>query len=144
MMNDFRECDTEIKSVRAYEVYKHCMYLPTKEKYDTKVEEWLKNENIKVFAYYVEDTIKGILVILLRQEEKAEIIGISVNPYFRGQGVGSYMIHQLMERYQLKEIFAETDDDAIGFYVRNGFEAKKQVKTYDDQDVVRYCCVLRK
>lgn len=45
MKNDFREL-TAIKSAEVYEVYKYCMYLPTKGKYDVTVDGWLKNENI--------------------------------------------------------------------------------------------------
>ncbi len=142
MKNDFRELDTVIKSVEVYEVYKYCMYLPTKEKYDVTVDGWLKNENIKAFAYYEGDSIKGVLVMLLQDKEKAEIVGISVASRSRGQGIGSYMIRQITKKYHLSEIIAETDDDAVEFYVRNGFKVKKQVKIYDGQEVVRYYCVL--
>lgn len=144
MKDEFKELVASIKSAEVYEVYKYCMYLPTKGKYDAKVDDWLKNKKIKAFAYYEEDTIKGVLVMLLIDEENAEILGISVAPSSRGQGVGSYMIRKFRERYQLKVIIAETDDDAVGFYVWNGFEAKKQMKIYDGQEVVRYHCVLRK
>ncbi len=141
-MNVFRELSLSIENEKAYDVYRHCMYMPTKEKYNAKVDAWLKDENIKVFAYYEKDIIIGMIVMLLQDKEKSVILGISIEPSSRGQGIGSYMIRQLMERYHLNEIVAETDDDAVDFYARNGFEVKKQVKIYNGQDVVRYYCVL--
>lgn len=40
------------------------------------------------------------------------------------------------------DFIAQTDDDAIGFYRRSGFEAEKVVIEYPDGAAVRYNCVL--
>ena len=50
-----------------------------------------------------------------------EIAGIAVDPAARGQGVGSHMIRQAVRRYRPRHVCAETDDDAVGFYRKNGF-----------------------
>ena len=54
------------------------------------------------------------------------------------------MIYQVMENEHLKRITAQTDDDAIGFYRKSGFEAERVVIEYPNGSVVRYNCIRRK
>ena len=127
----------------AYDIYKYCMYMPTKEKYENKVDYWLHDKNIKVYACFDSEKIKGIIVIWIQNCEEAEVIGISVDICARRQGIGSYMIQQIKAQYNFKVLYAETDDDAVLFYEKNGFEITEVIKEYDGQRVTRYLCQLK-
>ena len=66
-----------------------------------------------------------------------EILHIATCKSARGRGVGQLMITELRKKYKII-IEAETDDDAVDFYRKCGFEVT-EIKKYD---VRRWCCVL--
>lgn len=142
MEDDLILMPDRLTTTEAYEVFKDCMYMPTYEKYLVKVDSWLHNEQIKAHAYLIDNQIKGMIVILLQDSGKAEILGISVDDGCRSKGIGFCMIRQMVERYQLKQLMAETDDDAICFYQKCGFAVTKIMKTYQGKEFVRYFCSL--
>lgn len=134
--------DAVLKDEIAYELYKSCMYMPTKEKYNSCVEIWLNNDNIRTYGCYSESLLEGIIVVNSQSDKNAELIGISVCEICRGKGVGSYMIQKVKKIYQPQKIMAETDDGAVGFYMKCGFDVSKEIKKYGTEEVVRYHCIL--
>lgn len=142
MMKEFKQLTESIKSNDAYAIFKHCMYMPTKKKYILKVDNWLSDERIIVYGCFEEKHIKGIIVVSLEENDNAEILGISVDTKYRKQGIGSYMIKQIVDKYTLKSLIAETDAESVGFYRKNGFEIRENIKNYDEQEIIRYMCKL--
>ena len=129
---------------QTYEIYKHCMFMPTEEKFNNKVDIFLNDNSVKIFACFEQDKILGVMVVSFIEQKKIEIIGIAVDVSVRGKGVGSYMINQVLNGYDLISVYAETDHDAVGFYRNNGFRIVEFSETYDDETVVRYKCELAK
>ena len=129
---------------QTYEIYKHCMFMPTEEKFNNKVDVFLNDNSVKIFACFEQDKILGVMVVSFIEQKKIEIIGIAVDVSVRGKGVGSYMINQVLNGYDLISVYAETDHDAVGFYRNNGFRIVEFSETYDDETVVRYKCELAK
>ena len=84
------------------------------------------------------------MVVSFNERKKIEIIGIAVDVSARGKGVGSYMINQVINNYGLLSVYAETDNDAVGFYRKNDFNIMAFSETYDGANVVRYKCELTK
>ena len=84
------------------------------------------------------------MVVSFKEQKKIEIIGIAVDVSARGKGIGSYMINQVINNYGLLFVYAETDNDAVGFYQKNGFDIMEFSETYDGATVVRYKCELTK
>lgn len=125
-----------------YDIYKACMYMPTEEKFNKKIETFLNDDSVKIFACLCQKEIKGIIVVSFLERHKVEIIGIAVDSTARSKGIGSYMIDALVHEYGLISVFAETDDDAVSFYRKNGFCITKLSKTYDGETIVRYQCEL--
>lgn len=74
-------------------------------------------------------------------EGKLEICHIAVAENARGRGYGSAMITALRDQYGM-DIQAETDDEAVGFYRKYGFETTAIYKQYGDNTVRRWICVL--
>ena len=134
---------TDINEIyKTYDVYKYCMFNPTVEKFEHKIISFLKDNFVKIFTCIVNGETAGVVVISFEEQNKAEIIGIAVAVSFRNQGVASYMIKQIAEKYSLMYISAETDKDAVGFYRNNGFYITEFLEVYDGETVTRYRCEL--
>ena len=77
-------------------------------------------------------------------QRKVEIVGIAVDLSARGNGIGSYMINQVVNDYSLTSVYAETDNDAVEFYRKNGFDIVEFSEDYGGETVIRYKCELTK
>ena len=139
-----RELTLKNEVLQTYEIYKHCMFMPTEEKFNIKVNQYLNDNSVKIFACFEQDKIVGIMVVSFKEQKKIEIIGIAVDVSARGKGIGSYMINQIINNYGLLSVYAETDNDAVGFYRKNGFNIMEFSETYDGATVVRYKSELTK
>ena len=139
-----RELTLKNEILQTYEIYKHCMFMPTEEKFNNKVDLFLNDNSVKIFVCFEQDKILGVMVVSFIEQKKIEIIGIAVDVSVRGKGVGSYMINQVLNGYDLISVYAETDNDAVGFYRNNGFRIVEFSETYDEEIVVRYKCELTK
>ena len=130
--------------LQTYEIYKHCMFMPTKEKFNNKVDQYLNDNSIKIFACFEQEKILGVMVASFVEQKKIEIIGIAVDGSARGKGIGSYMINQVINNYDLLSVYAETDNDAVRFYRNNDFKIVEFYESYGDETVARYKCELSK
>lgn len=129
---------------KIYEIYKHCMFMPTEEKFSKKIDQFLNDNSVKIFACFNQGKVKGVIVISFVEQSKIEIVGIAVDLSARSKGIGSYMINQVVNDYSLLSVYAETDNDAVGFYRKNGFSITEFFETYDGKTVSRYKCELAK
>ena len=139
-----RELTLKNEILQTYEIYKHCMFMPTEEKFDKKVDLFLNDNSVKIFACFDQGKIIGVMVVSFIEQKKIEIIGIAVDVSARGKGIGSYMINQVVNNYGLLSVCAETDNDAVEFYRNNGFSIVEFSETYGAETVVRYKCELIK
>ena len=129
---------------KTYEIYKHCMFMPTEEKFNKKIDQFLNDNSIKIFACFNQVEIEGVIVVSFVEQSKIEIIGIAVDLSARGKGIGSYMINQIVNDYSLISVYAETDNDSVVFYQKNDFSITEFYETYDGKTFVRYKCELIK
>ena len=139
-----RELTLKKEILQTYEIYKHCMFMPTEEKFNNKVDLFLNDNSVKIFACFEQHKILGVMVVSFIEQQKIEIIGIAVDASVRGKGVGSYIINQVINNYGLLSVYAETDNDTVGFYRNNGFNIVEFSEIYGDETVVRYKCELTK
>lgn len=112
------------------------MYLPTPEKYASRIEEYLSDPTIRCFGAFDGGHLTGILII-----RSGEILGITVRAENRRQGVGRNLI--LHALHLCPTLTAETDGDSVGFYRRCGFECSAIERIFPDGSCVRYLCELR-
>lgn len=125
-----------------YKIFCHCMYQPTEEKYRKKMTEWMEEKNTIVYAAMEANGIKGMVVFRLCQDNTAEIMGVAVHPAYRLQGIGSALIRQVAKEYGIEKTVAETDDDAVLFYQKSGFDIQKTERRFLGEKAVRYTCTL--
>ena len=72
---------------------------------------------------------------------KVEICHIAVSENSRRKGIGKAMIIALWDKYNMP-IEAETDDDAVGFYKKCGFETTAIYKEEGSTKRRRWMCIL--
>ena len=135
--------DTERSfSEKAFSIYKDCMYKPTFEKYRNIMDELISDALVRIFLCETDDGIVGTLV-MKKEADKAEIVGIAVSEKHRGRGIARQMLQHAIAEEALQTVFAQTDDDAVGFYRKCGFEVEEEVIEYPDGVCVRYNCELK-
>ena len=137
-----RELTLKNEILQTYGIYKHCMFMPTEEKFNIKIDLFLNDNSVKIFACFEQDKILGVMVVSFIEQKKIEIIGIAVDVSSCGKGIGSYMINQVVNDYGSLSVYAETDNDSVGFYRNNDFSIVEFSEIYDGETVIRYKCEL--
>ena len=129
-------------TTEAFEIYSQCMYQPTFDEYKNELTELASKPEISIFVCTYQQENAGIIVLSARPGNSAEILGIAVKDKLKRLGIGKFMINSAVAVLGLKNITAETDDDAVNFYRRSGFKTKAFIRYFPDADVTRYHCSL--
>lgn len=93
-------------------------------------------ENSNRYLYLMEE--EAFIGIEMKTACRCEIRHIAVAPDSRKRGVGSQMIEEVIQLHGIQEIFAETDEDAVGFYQKIGFKTKSLGEKYPGRE--RFYC----
>ena len=117
------------------------LFQPTEEKITARADQYAADEACRIFFALIKDVPIG-LCILKEAESGGEILILSVSPPFRRQCIGRAMMHFLRVCFPDSPLIAETDDDAVDFYRRCGFDVLSLGETYPG--VTRYACTLQK
>ena len=125
-----------------YEIYAPCMFEPAYEKFKAKAERFASDMSVSVFGYFEAERVLGVIAVE-ESEEAVEILGIAVKEAERHRGIGSEMADHVLKLFG-KKLIAETDDGAVDFYRKNGFEVKKFTAFYGGESVTRYGCEKQK
>jgi ribosomal protein S18 acetylase RimI-like enzyme len=118
------------------------VYDPTDERLHNRAEAYMSNPDAAVYAIQVDDLFVGIIVLDIADREKIEILNIAVASNHQKAGVGSSLINNCIEKFHPKEIIAETDNDAVEFYRRFGFEIVDLGDKYG-AGIRRYQCTYK-
>ncbi|MGH0555722.1 GNAT family N-acetyltransferase [Bacillus pretiosus] len=73
---------------------------------------------------------KACIGIEIIGTNKARICHIAVVPQYRHKGIASQMIKEVVRIHQLTYLEAETDDEAVEFYKKIGFQVKSLGEKY--------------
>ncbi|PEP99797.1 GNAT family N-acetyltransferase [Bacillus wiedmannii] len=88
---------------------------------------------------YEEEACIGIEII---GANKARICHIAVVPQYRHKGIALQMIKEVSRMHQLTYLQAETDDEAVEFYKKIGFQVKSLGEKYPG--IERFHCYMEK
>jgi len=113
------------------------VYNPTEERLLNRAKKYQEDENTNIYAYKDDGEYKGIVVFKI-ENKLATILDFAVKPEYQGQGIGSKLIDFIFNQFEVDNITAETDDDAIGFYKKYGFIVASCEKKFDTN---RYTCI---
>jgi GNAT superfamily N-acetyltransferase len=105
------------------------MYMPTPEKINSLIENFLADDKRRVYGVVVNDIIIGVVGFSIGTDggEAIVIHHIAVTEAQRKKGVGRFIINSLLNEYQ-STIELETDDEAVDFYRKCGFETAAFIK----------------
>jgi N-acetylglutamate synthase-like GNAT family acetyltransferase len=103
-----------------------------------KAEEYRTRHNWSLFGWIENGEIVGSCGYKVYHTDRVEIMSIAVAESSRKRGIGSAMVNALRDEFLLP-IYAETDDDAVGFYSKVGFETTSFVH---EKGYKRWACVL--
>ena len=101
---------------------------------------WYTDPGCTEYFYFESNKIIGVIVTE-ESEIQIEIIGIAVDNNKQKQGVGTKLIDFIRTKTK-KQIFAETDIDAVGFYKKYGFSIEEKTVSKNDETFTRYLCYL--
>lgn len=127
-----------VSNENVLEILKYSHWNPTKEKLSKLVQKYHEDKDILPFASFDGNKISGIIVVQKIEGETYEIIDIAVDSNYRKQGIASKLIDYVIENLGIKTLFAETDDDAVGFYKKYGFKTE----IIKNKEYTRYKCTL--
>ena len=109
---------------------------PTLEKLKKRAEKYKYNERIHAYAYLYCDKYVGI-VVFETDGNRATVLDIAVTERYRELGFGTRLINSVFENFKVNTLTAETDDDAVNFYLKCGFRI---IQTKTVFDTKRYVC----
>lgn len=115
------------------------VFNPTPERVRNRAEVYQQNENTSIYAYAENGEYLGVVVFEMK-EDSATIFDIAVDTKHQHKGIGSRLIDFIFKEFHATCVYAETDDDAIGFYKKYGFTV---YGTYLKFDTMRYQCVCK-
>ena len=122
------------------EILAESTYKPTKNKLLLRAQKYMENENVVAYGAKIDDKFFGVIVINCEDSENITILDIAVSKNSQNKGVGKGLINFVIDKLLPKTITAETDDDAVNFYKKLGFN----VDTLPEKvcSIVRYKCIL--
>lgn len=123
-----------------YTIYSACMFKPTYEKFKTKARSFENDSSISIYGYFVGKSVVGVIVTQ-ENDKTVEIIGISVDDTVRNTGVGTNLIDYIRKNTD-KQLVAETDCSAVGFYEKYGFQTTEYAVSKSGETYTRYWCRL--
>jgi len=109
---------------------------PSPEAMKQKVAEFRRHNDWQLYGWVEDGNIVGVCGFEVHSDW-VEILNIAVAENVRYCGIGGKMITALWKKYEMA-IEAETDDDAVDFYRKRGFQATA-IQKYN---VRRWTCVL--
>ncbi len=100
---------------------KPSVYEPTPERLKHRAEKYSADKNTFVYACKKCGLYAGI-VVFVTENGTAKILDIAVNPKYRKKGIGKSLIDFILNQFPVDTIIAETDNEAVEFYKRCGFD----------------------
>lgn len=97
---------------------------PTRERVENRIEKHLEEDQL--FVASDNGTIFGSFSFHNIDNDIIEITGIGVLKEYRMKGLGRDLLNQFHEFTVATKIIVETDDEAVGFYMKSGFNIKSE------------------
>ena len=119
------------------DLLEYCIGNPSKDKIQKILLAYAKEKEKYIYCYKKEKEILGFIGIL-DDKEHITINHIAVAIKSRGLGIGKKLIDYVFDKFLPESIIAETDDDAVNFYKKVGFEIQNLPEAY--QGITRYKC----
>ncbi len=117
------------------------VYRPTDAMIDAILTQQYGHPGAVLIALYVGGPCVAVAGIRHSGAGSAQLMHIAVAPACRGKGFGRMLLERLIEEQDLRELTAETDDGAVGFYRKCGFTIQSLGEKYPGTE--RFLCIRR-
>jgi inorganic pyrophosphatase len=118
-----------------YEVFEDVVGNPTKENIKNILQEYEKDSERTLYGYFLNKKLVGIIGTK-RNTKNIEILHFGIHPEYRGKDLGTELMDFIKE--ENKTMILTTDDDAIEFYKKYGYE---YTEYYEEKyKIRRYNC----
>lgn len=105
-----------------------------------QLDDYWTDQARRVFGWQIDGQL--VAAVGLRVDRaSATIWHIGTDPAWRRRGYARQLLHAVEETLDADQLVAETDEDAVGFYRRIGFEIWPQGERFGRR---RYRCVWRR
>jgi ribosomal protein S18 acetylase RimI-like enzyme len=133
---DLIEC---IDETRAAELLCLCIGFPTQSKVQAVLRQYQDDPARKLFCCQLDGIMVGCVGVSLEQD-KTLLQHIAVSPHYQQRRIGQFMIGALFPALNFDCLEAETDEDAVGFYIKCGFIVTSLGEVHPNTE--RFRCVL--
>ncbi|MBP2100714.1 GNAT family N-acetyltransferase [Enterococcus rivorum] len=141
-MYKFEEITNLVTNDSAQVLLSNCFVYPNQpQRFAEKINQYSQGSKYKTYSIISRSKeLLGIIIIEQKDAQTIIIQGIACELTFRNQGIGRKMVNYIIDICQPTTILAETDDDAIDFYKKLGFNMEMQKEKYPEN--TRYLCKL--
>lgn len=102
------------------------------------VEEYYSITENELYSVSNNECIVGI-VGLISTEQEVVIKHIAIQSHIQNKGLGTEIINKIHQLFPKQKLVAETDNDAVGFYIKLGFKIISLGEKYPG--IIRYKCI---
>ncbi len=102
------------------------------------VEEYYSITENELYSVSNNKRIVG-LVGLISTEQEVVIKHIAIQSHIQNKGLGTEIINKIHQLFPKQKLVAETDNDAVGFYIKLGFKIISLGEKYPG--IIRYKCI---
>jgi N-acetylglutamate synthase-like GNAT family acetyltransferase len=113
-------------------------FATSKDRIDLEYEKYILSPKRELYGLDLKGEMVGCIGLELSSSHSCEIKHIAVTPKVRGNNIGRQMINFVCDKYSLSSIKAETDNEAVKFYEKNGFNITSLGEKYPG--VERFLC----
>lgn len=129
--------DLKVYNTNIEKLFSLCMYKADSEKVKLLFDQYVSDSNKDLYLYKESEAYVGLIGIEVLPRKV--IIGhIATEKKRRSKGLASNLIDHVMSQYPSMTLEAETDDDAVMFYKKTGFDIKSLGEKYPG--FPRYSC----
>lgn len=140
-MESIIEAKLILKNEKMLRILAESVYDPTEERLKNRANDYIANHTTAVFAYKSNDIYKGIIILDISNIKEIIILDIAISNNFKNTGIGSILINHCIKTFEPNIIVAETDDEAVEFYRKFGFDIFVLGDKYSS-GITRYKCIF--
>lgn len=137
-MNKIIDAKSKLKNPDILSILSESIYMPNDEKLNHITNKYIINSRILAYAYKNNSQFNGIIILEHLKNNEFEILNIAVSKEYQNNGIGKSLIDYIINNLNPNALTAETDDDAINFYLKCGFKIIDIQERYPG--VIRYTC----
>jgi len=129
-----------VREQEIVDILETCVF-PDPERLERVVLDYAEQPDMELYGYESEDEVVGVVGFRRIEGDEVRILHLGVKPECRGAGFGRGLILELIEMTNPRTVLAETDEEAVEFYRRIGFEIESLGERYPG--VERFRCTYR-